>query len=213
MALFCYVIPNNFFYVFAVFFHCSICGFECIEMVCPESNTVEDEIVPPPPTDAKTNTAASPITEEGSEYDDVEAASELLCSDIMALFGALASLLLSSLFCLPIKPFFEKTTRKGTEGNVTTPSREAERDGARMTISNHRPTPRPGMTRTPVTETPRRSPPRRSHGWRKNHDEKDMFASTVKVEVRTRKGRFVEARRSARILKFGSPMKTVKREP
>ena len=77
-----------------------------------------------------------------------------------------------------------------------------------MTISNHRPTPRPVMTRTPVTETPRRS-----RGWRKNHDEKDMFASTVKVEVRTRKGRFVEARRSARILKYGSPMKTVKREP
>ena len=64
------------------------------------------------------------------------------------------------------------------------------------------------MTRTPVTETPRRS-----HARRKNHDERDMFASTVKVEVRTRKGRFVEVRRSARILKFGSPMKTVKREP
>lgn len=203
-----YVVPNNFFFCFCRFYHCSLCGFECTETVCPETNTVEDGIVPPPPTDAKTNTAASPITGEGSEYDDVEAASELLCSDIIALFVALASLLLSSLFCLPIKPFFKKTTRKGTEGSATTPSREAERGGARMTTSNHRPTPRPGMTRTPVTRTPRRS-----HAWRKNHDEKDMFASTVKVEVRTRKGRFVEARRSARILKFGSQMKTVKREP
>ena len=146
----------------------------------------------------------------------MKAASELLCSESTAFFLALLCLVWSSLFCLPIKPFFEKTIRKGTKGNATTPSRgsattlsrEAERGGARMTISNHRPTPRPGMTRTPVTETPRRS-----HARRKNHDERDMFASTVKVEVRTRKGRFVEVRRSARILKFGSPMKTVKREP
>ena len=135
-----------------------------------------------------------------------------------AFFGALICLVWSSCFCLPtwhIKPFFKKTARKGTKCNATTPSTPSRgsettpsRGGARMTISNHRPTPLPAMTRTPVTETPRRS-----RGWRKNHDEKDMFASTVKVEVRTRKGRFVEARRSARILKYGSPMKTVKREP
>ena len=197
-------------------YHCSLCGFECTETVCPETNAVEDEVVPPPPADAKVNTSASPIIEKDSEYDDVKAASELLCSEAAAFFLALLCLVWSSLFCLPIKPFFEKTTRKGTEGNATTPSRgsattpsrEAERGGARMNISNHRPTPRPGMTRTPVTATPRRS-----HARRKNHDERDMFASTVKVEVRTRKGRFVEVRRSARILKFGSPMKTVKRGP
>eukprot|EP00563_Minutocellus_polymorphus_P005054 CAMPEP_0181029722 /NCGR_PEP_ID=MMETSP1070-20121207/5350_1 /TAXON_ID=265543 /ORGANISM="Minutocellus polymorphus, Strain NH13" /LENGTH=630 /DNA_ID=CAMNT_0023107051 /DNA_START=295 /DNA_END=2187 /DNA_ORIENTATION=- len=152
--------------------------------------------------DSMTNPAAA---EEGSKPGDVEAASELLCSYGFAFFVALASLFWSSLFCLPIKPIFKKTTRKDAGGDATTPSHRVKRDDARMSISS--PTPRPAMPRTPVTETPKRS-----RAWMKNHDEEDIFASTVKVEVRTRKGRFVEARRSARVLKFGSPMKTTKRE-
>jgi len=139
------------------------------------------------------------------ELGRVRAAPELLRSDAFALFAALASLLSCSLFSFLKKPTSKKTTRKGAQSNATTPSRKVERN-EKVDIPG---TPRPGVIRTPVTETPR---PRRSRAFRKNHDEKDIFASTVKIEVRTGKGRWVEARRSARILKYGSPMKVTKRE-
>ena len=148
-------------------------------------------------------------TNDDPGYDtDVGAAPELLGSYAFALVAALVSLLGSSLLCFAKKPTSNKAAQKGAQqSNTTTPSREIRRNG-RVDISDRiSSTPRPGLTRTPATETPRR----RSRA-RKNHDEKDIIASTVKMEVRTRKGRWVEARRSGRILKYGSPMKATKRE-
>ena len=149
-------------------------------------------------------------TEDSSDLGRVRAAPELLGSYAVALVVALVSLLGSSLLCFAKKPTSpKKTLRKGAQRSANTPSREVRNNG-RIDLSGRTCTPRPGLARTPVTETPTRRS--RTSTRRKNHDEKDIIASTVKLEVRTRKGRWVEARRSGRILNYGSPMRATKRE-
>lgn len=184
-----------------------ICGRRCTSENC--NKTTDNDIIPSADSNANpaaaTSSATEAAAEEALELGRVGAAPELLRSDAFALFAALASLLCCSLFSSLKKPTSKKTTRKGAQSNATTPSRKVERN-EKVDIPG---TPRPGVIMTPVTETPR---PRRSRAFRKNHDEKDIFASTVKIEVRTGKGRWVEARRSGRILKYGSPMKVTKRE-
>ena len=198
---------------------CSICGRRCtIENCSKTSENDIDDIVPSSNSNTHATTTTSPddanetpieaATEDSLDLGRVGAAPELLGSYAFALVAALVSLLGSSLLCFAKKPTSNKAAQKGAQqSNTTTPSREIRRNG-RVDISDRTSsTPRPGLTRTPATETPRR----RSRA-RKNHDEKDIIASTVKMEVRTRKGRWVEARRSGRILKYGSPMKATKRE-
>ena len=197
-----------------VFHFYSICGRRCTSENCSKSTENDiDDVNPSTDYQATTspeNADETPIEAGTEDSSDHGAAPELLGSYAFALVAALISLLGSSLLCFAKKPASpQKTTPKGAQSSATTPSREIRHNG-RIDLSDRTCTPRPGLTRTPVTETPRR----RSHtsSRRKNHDEKDIIASTVKLEVRTRKGRWVEARRSGRILNYGSPMKATKRE-
>ena len=203
-----------------VFHCCSICGRRCTSESCSKTNENDvNDIVPS--SDAKNQATSSspqnadetPIeaeTEDSSDLGRVGATPELLGSYAFAFVAALISLLGSSLLCFAKKlTSRKKTLRKGAQSSATTPSREVRHSG-RIDLSDRACTPRPGLARTPVTETPTRRS--RISTRRKNHDEKDIIASTVKLEVRTRKGRWVEARRSGRILNYGSPMKATKRE-